>query len=118
MTVKLRFDKRVHPSPSALIFELRGEVSSDKSLEKLVAFVEESDQKDFVISMKDVHYINSSGFGELADLHLWCEERGKSLLFVDLPAKVASVFETMGGRNFLQIYASLDAALEAIRKKK
>ncbi len=114
MKVKLRFEKRIHPTPPTLILELSGEVSSGRSLESLIELIHGSDYKFYVVSMRDVQYINSSGFGELAELHLKCEERGKSLYFADLSDKISAVFETMGGNNFMRIAPTVDEALAAI----
>lgn len=114
MKVKLRFEKRIHATPPTLILDLSGEVSSGRSLESLIELIQGSDYKFYVVSMRGVSYINSSGFGELAELHLRCEERGKSLWFAELSEKIAAVFETMGGSNFMRISPTIDEALAAI----
>lgn len=112
MKVRLRFEKRINKEPSALVLDLKGEVSSGKSLEALINVIEGSDHKNYVIRLKDVHYMNSSGFGELADLHLRCQERGKRVVFADLDARIQAVFETMGGYHIFNMADTIDQAFE------
>ena len=78
------------------------------------SLVEESREKNVIVLLKEVDYINSSGFGELAELALKNAKRGRNVIFAELSEKAMAVFEAMGGRVLLNIRNTLQEALTQI----
>jgi anti-anti-sigma factor len=77
------------------------------SLDRRCAFVS--------ILMKNVSYVNSSGFGYFMDLAGMLERRGGSLVLVEVQPKVKVVFNNLGMQNFFRFELSDENARAFLR---
>ena len=77
------------------------------SLDRKTAFVS--------ILMRNVAYINSSGFGYFMDLAGMLERRGGSLVLVEVQPKVKVVFNNLGMQNFFRFELSSENARAFLR---
>ena len=64
------------------------------------------------ILMRNVAYINSSGFGYFMDLAGMLERRGGSLVLVEVQPKVKVVFDMLGLNAFFKIFPTREEALD------
>ena len=67
------------------------------------------------ILMKDVAYVNSSGFGYFMDLAGMLERRGGALVLVEVQPKVKVVFNNLGMQNFFRFELSSESARAFLR---
>ena len=67
------------------------------------------------ILMKNVSYVNSSGFGYFMDLAGMLERRGGSLVLVEVQPKVKVVFNNLGMQNFFRFELSDENARAFLR---
>jgi len=67
------------------------------------------------ILMKDVAYVNSSGFGYFMDLAGMLERRGGALVLVEVQPKVKVVFNNLGMQNFFRFELSAELARSFLR---
>ena len=77
------------------------------SLDKKIAYVS--------ILMKDVSYVNSSGFGYFMDLSGMVERRGGALVLVEVQPKVKVVFNNLGMQNFFRFELTSENARAFLR---
>ena len=77
------------------------------SLDKKITYVS--------ILMKDVSYVNSSGFGYFMDLAGMLERRGGALVLVEVQPKVKVVFNNLGMQNFFRFELSGEGARSFLR---
>jgi len=75
------------------------------------------DRKTTYISilMKNVSYVNSSGFGYLMDLATMLERRGGSITLVEVQPKIKVIFSNLGMQNFFRFEASGETARAFLR---
>ena len=66
----------------------------------------------FVISFKDISFINSSGIRELLDLHRILASNGIKLHLCDLSEDINELFSFTGLDNVFKIYSDETSALE------
>jgi anti-anti-sigma factor len=69
------------------------------------------------ILMKNVAYINSSGFGYFMDLAGMLERRGGALVLVEVQPKVKVVFNNLGMQNFFRFELSDENARAFLRQQ-
>jgi len=69
------------------------------------------------ILMRNVAYINSSGFGYFMDLAGMLERRGGSLVLVEVQPKVKVVFNNLGMQNFFRFELSDESARAFLRQQ-
>lgn len=55
-----------------------------------------------LLGLREVPYVNSSGFGSLIDTAVDLERRGGALLLVEVPTKVKLMFENLGVASYFQ----------------
>ena len=79
------------------------------SLDKKITYVS--------ILMKDVSYVNSSGFGYFMDLSGMLERRGGALVLVEVQPKVKVVFNNLGMQNFFRFELSSENARAFLRSQ-
>ena len=70
------------------------------------------------ILMKNVAYVNSSGFGYFMDLAGMIERRGGSLVLVEVQPKVKVVFNNLGMQNFFRFESSAENARAFLRQQR
>ncbi len=79
----------------------------ERALDKKTTFVS--------ILMRNVAYVNSSGFGYLMDLATSLERRGGALALVEVQPKIKVVIQNLGMQNFFRFEASAEAARAFLR---
>ena len=67
------------------------------------------------ILMRNVAYVNSSGFGYFMDLAGMVERRGGALVLVEVQPKVKVVFNNLGMQNFFRFELSSESARAFLR---
>ncbi len=95
---------------------LQGDITGDSS-EKLHAAYEEIKKEaaadTLIFDFNNSRYINSSGISSLIRiLHIHQETNGK-FIFTGLTEHMIKVFDIVGLTEYVTIYASIDAALNA-----
>jgi anti-anti-sigma factor len=69
------------------------------------------------ILMRNVAYVNSSGFGYFMDLAGMVERRGGALVLVEVQPKVKVVFNNLGMQNFFRFELSSENARAFLRQQ-
>lgn len=67
------------------------------------------------ILMRNVAYVNSSGFGYLMDLAASLERRGGQLVLVEVQPKIKLVIQNLGMQNFFRFESSAETARAHLR---
>ena len=67
------------------------------------------------ILMKNVSYVNSSGFGYLMDLALMLDRRGGSVCLVEVQPKIKVIFNNLGMQKYFRFEASGETARAYLR---
>ncbi len=70
--------------------------------------------RDIVLDMSAVQYVNSAGLGALFQLYRRVHQRGGRLLFANVPALVARVFDAVGLDRLAELTPDLRGALERV----
>ena len=70
-----------------------------------------------VVDLAAVHALDSGALGELVMTHLWAEAAGYTLIFASPSNAVRGLFESTNLVSVLDVYASLDEALAAMRQE-
>jgi anti-anti-sigma factor len=92
----------VNASNAALLRE-----KIEKGLDRRTTFVS--------ILMKNVSYINSSGFGYFMDLALMLERRGGAICLVEVQPKVKVIFNNLGMQKYFRFESSDETARAYLR---
>ncbi|WP_298067809.1 STAS domain-containing protein [uncultured Mailhella sp.] len=69
----------------------------------------------FIIDLSGLEYISSAGLRGILVMGKACKASGSSLAFCSMQAMVADMFKLSGFTSILNVYASLDEALAAMR---
>ena len=75
----------------------------------------ESGQGRFIVDLGGLEYISSAGLRGILSMGKACKASGSSLAFCSMQAMVADMFKLSGFTSILNVYASLDEALAAMR---
>jgi anti-anti-sigma factor len=92
----------VNASNAALLKE-----KIDRALDRRTTYVS--------ILMKNVSYVNSSGFGYLMDLSTMLERRGGAVCMVEVQPKIKVIFNNLGMQNYFRFEASGETARAYLR---
>ena len=79
----------------------------DRAIDRRTTFVS--------LLMKNVSYINSSGFGYLMDLATMLERRGGAVCLVEVQPKIKVIFSNLGMQKFFRFEASGEIARAYLR---
>jgi anti-anti-sigma factor len=85
------FDKAGH-------MEIRGELDSA---------VDDFSAKSLVFDFSGLRFINSEGIGYLMEIHAHLIQRGRQLVIVGLAPNIKDVFEAIGIKEIMPIFADL-----------
>jgi anti-sigma B factor antagonist len=85
----------------------------DVALRNAVADCLPLPEQTVVLDMKDVTTIDSSGLGELVSAYTTCTNRGKKLLLVAIPAKVAGILQITQLISVFEVFANEEEALRS-----
>lgn len=92
----------VNASNAALLKE-----KIDRALDRRTTYVS--------ILMKNISYVNSSGFGYLMDLATMVERRGGAVCLVEVQPKIKVIFNNLGMQNFFRFEASGETSRAFLR---
>lgn len=92
----------VNASNAALLKE-----KIDRALDRRTTYIS--------ILMKNVSYVNSSGFGYLMDLATMLDRRGGSVCLVEVQPKIKVIFNNLGMQNYFRFEASGETARAFLR---
>ncbi len=94
-----------------LLVKIEGEVDVYTSidLKKELTKLVESDQKNIIIDLENVNYMDSSGLGVLVALLKELKKIGGELKLISLPVSVKKIFDLTRLTKFFNIYNNLDA---------
>lgn len=95
-----------------LLVRIEGEVDVYTSidLKKELTKLVESDQKNIIIDLENVNYMDSSGLGVLVALLKELKKIGGELKLISLPVSVKKIFDLTRLTKFFNIYNNLDEA--------
>jgi anti-sigma B factor antagonist len=95
-----------------LLVKIEGEVDVYTSidLKKELTKLVESDQKNIIIDLENVNYMDSSGLGVLVALLKELKKIGGELKLISLPVSVKKIFDLTRLTKFFNIYNNLDEA--------
>lgn len=98
--------------PQAVEIQIMGAVTSQNavSLRDEIRRRVQAKALFLILVLREVPYVNSSGFGFLIDTAVDLERRGGALLLVEVPAKVKLVFENLGVAGYFRFEATVDDA--------
>jgi anti-anti-sigma factor len=92
----------VNASNAALLKE-----KIDRALDRRTTYIS--------ILMKNVSYVNSSGFGYLMDLSTMLDRRGGAVCLVEVQPKIKVIFNNLGMQNYFRFEASAETARAFLR---
>lgn len=90
--------------------------SEGRSLASLISEVLPSARR-MVVDLAGVHALDSGALGELVMIHMWAEAAGYALTFASPSDCVRGLFESTNLVSVLDIYASIDDAIAAMRQE-
>lgn len=85
-------------------------------IRKLIADALEAGQKDILISLGEVFYIDSSGLGELVTAHLTVSRQGGRLKLAKLTARAQELLQLTKLHTVFEIYADEDTAVTSFQQ--
>ncbi len=95
-----------------LLVKIEGEVDVYTSidLKKELTKLVEADEKNIIIDLENVNYMDSSGLGVLVALLKELKKIGGELKLISLPVSVKKIFDLTRLTKFFNIYNNLDEA--------
>ncbi len=101
------------------VLEIEGEVDAEHApqLKKVLAKAREESAKNFVLDLKKVNFIDSTGLGVLISLMRQLKDMGGRLRLTGLQEEVRSIFEITRLFRVFDISPTVEEALQAIRNK-
>ncbi len=109
----------VRENPEAVILDLDGRVSLGEALSDLRDSIRESltgDQKNILLNLADVSYIDSSGLGQLIGSYATITSRGGQMKLLNLQKKVHDLLQVTKLLTVFETYTSEQAALRSFAK--
>ncbi|MBT8485712.1 MAG: STAS domain-containing protein [Phycisphaerales bacterium] len=93
-----------------------GQIEAVEIAEQLVPLIGEAGSlRGFVLDLREVEYVNSSGLGLIIDLGNRAKERGATAVAFGLRAEIKALFELMKIGRFYQFAPDADAAMKIAR---
>ncbi len=105
----------------AVILDLSGRISLGESLAELRDSIRESlagDQKNILLNLADVSYIDSSGLGQLIGSYATVTNRGGQMKLLNLQKRVHDLMQITKLLTVFESYTDEQAALRSFAKKK
>ena len=110
----------VREMPEAVILDLSGRISLGESLAELRDSIRESlagDQKNLLMNLADVSYVDSSGLGQLIASYASVSSRGGQMKLLNLQKRVHDLVQVTKLLTVFETYTSESAALRSFTKK-
>ena len=106
---------KIEDKGTAKIIYVKGEFYAQMGLkikENINKLLEDKNIKKFIISFRDIIYINSSGIRELIDLHKLLNNEKRELFLIDMSKEIKELFAFTYLDNVFKIKNNIDEALE------
>ena len=114
MGSSLKMEIRKLAEPHALEVIMEGEIDNPNILSPLEDAVAKFTGSGVMLNMKDVTYLNSSGFGEIMSIASACADRGLPVFVCCASERIHSVFESVAP-GYFKTFDSPREALEFIK---
>ncbi len=101
-----------------LVAVLGGEIDhhyAEQIRNEIESKYEENKAKNIVLSFKNVRFMDSSGIGMVIGRYKFVVARGGNLVACDLTLEAKRIFDMSGLGKIVDIYDTLDEALECFR---
>ena len=115
MSLKINFRE----APEAAILDLNGRITLGDSLGELRDSIREAlagNQKNLLLNLADVTYIDSSGLGQLIGSHATVTSRGGQMKLLNLQKRVQDLMQVTKLLTVFDTYTSETAALRSFKK--
>lgn len=67
----------------------------------------------FVLHLKDVNFMDSTGIGNLASVHSQLQEEEKKMVLAEPPQAIREIFELVGFTSLVECFDNLQEAINA-----
>jgi anti-sigma B factor antagonist len=107
-------------TPEAVILDLNGRLTHGESLSELRDSIREAlagDQKNILLNLADITYVDSSGLGQLIASHATVASRGGQIKLLNLQKRVNDLLQVTKLLTVFESYTSEQAALRSFLKK-
>lgn len=118
-TVSLKIN--VRETPEAVILDLNGRVTLGEPLSELRDSIREAlagDQRNILLNLADVTYIDSSGLGQLIGSYAGVANRGGQMKLLNLQKRVQDLMQVTKLLTVFDAYTSEQTALRSFSQKK
>ena len=109
----------IRETPEAAILDLNGRISLGEALGELRDSIRESlagDQRNLLLNLSDVSYIDSSGLGQLIGSYTTVTARGGQMKLLNLQKRVQDLMQVTKLLTVFETYTSETAALRSFKK--
>lgn len=109
----------IRETPEAAILDISGRVTLGDGLGELRDSIKEAlagDQKNILLNLAEVGYIDSSGLGQLIGSYASITSRGGQMKLLNLQKKVTDLLQITKLLTVFETYTSEDAALKSFTK--
>ncbi len=110
----------IRETPEAMILDINGRITLGESLADLRDSIREAlagDQKNVLLNLAEVSYIDSSGLGQLIGSYATVSSRGGQMKMLNLQKKVNDLLQITKLLTVFETYTSEAAALKSFAKK-
>jgi len=111
----------IREKPEAVILDLDGRITLGESLSELRDTIREAisgDQKNLILNLADVNYIDSSGLGQLIGSYAAVKNRGGQMRLLNLQTRVKDLLQVTKLLTVFDAYTSEGAALRSFAAAK
>jgi anti-sigma B factor antagonist len=118
--VSMSLKINIRETPNAAILDMSGRVTLGDGLSDLRDSIREAlagDQKNILLNLAEVSYIDSSGLGQLIGSYASVTNRGGQMKLLNLQKKVNDLMQITKLLTVFQTYTSEDTALRSFTLK-
>jgi anti-sigma B factor antagonist len=111
----------VRETADATILDMSGRISLGEALGELRDSIREAlagDQKNILLNLAEVSYIDSSGLGQLISSYATVASRGGQMKLLNLQKRVNDLMQITKLVTVFETYSNEEAALKSFAKKK
>lgn len=112
------FDYKKSKEKNANVFLMRGELIDRNQAEDLMKDVEDAVSKEdnkFVLDLKDLKYLNSSGLNVLINILTKARKSGGDVAICNVNAKITELLVITKLNNVFNVSGSVEKALDALK---
>ena len=113
MTVKVKISEKAGIS----IVKMSGVINSLSVDDLSISFnnVKKAGNKDILLVMKKIKFMNSSGAGAILSLAKWADRMGGIVKIAEVPKKIMEIFKLMRLDEIIEFYPSSSDALASFK---